>query len=186
MSERKMHKAVCADCGKECEVPFKPDGRTPAYCRECYLERKSQLPKEVFAVLRKPNRAINPVAIVATVDPDGTPHTAPFGSLRAVTPKLLRLVSWRGHNTYNNLCHDARVMVALLAPPNIAISIRGRARVVRERMNADESHAIVEIDVEEAKNDMIRGVVIDKTIMISIIEERKDWFQAVLGEAEEM
>ena len=21
-----MHKATCADCGKECEVPFKPDG----------------------------------------------------------------------------------------------------------------------------------------------------------------
>ncbi len=82
--------------------------------------------------------------------------------------------------------HDARVMVALLAPPNIAISIRGRARVVRERMNADESHAIVEIDVEEVKNDMIRGVVIDKTVMISVIEERKDWFEAVLGEVEEM
>ena len=167
-------------------MPSKPAGRTPAYCRECYLKRKSKLPKEVFAVLRKPNRAINPVAIVATVDPDGAPHTAPFASLRAVTPKLLRLVSWRGHNTYNNLCHDARVMVALLAPPNIAISIRGQARVVRERMNADESHAIVEIDVEEVKNDMIRGVVIDKIIMISVIEERKDWFQAVLGEVEEM
>ena len=23
--EREMHKATCADCGKECEVPFKPD-----------------------------------------------------------------------------------------------------------------------------------------------------------------
>ena len=24
-----MHKAVCADCGQECEVPFKPDGSRP-------------------------------------------------------------------------------------------------------------------------------------------------------------
>jgi len=33
---REMHKAVCAECGKECEVPFKPDGSKPVYCRECY------------------------------------------------------------------------------------------------------------------------------------------------------
>ncbi|UCB61613.1 MAG: DNA-directed RNA polymerase, partial [Candidatus Bathyarchaeota archaeon] len=24
-----MHKAVCADCGNECEVPFKPDPSRP-------------------------------------------------------------------------------------------------------------------------------------------------------------
>ena len=33
---REMHKAVCADCKKECEVPFKPDGTRPIYCKECY------------------------------------------------------------------------------------------------------------------------------------------------------
>jgi CxxC-x17-CxxC domain-containing protein len=26
---REMHKATCADCGKECDVPFKPDGSRP-------------------------------------------------------------------------------------------------------------------------------------------------------------
>jgi CxxC-x17-CxxC domain-containing protein len=24
MEDREMHKATCSDCGKECEVPFKP------------------------------------------------------------------------------------------------------------------------------------------------------------------
>ena len=37
---REMHKVVCADCGQECEVPFKPDGTRPVYCRECYSKRK--------------------------------------------------------------------------------------------------------------------------------------------------
>ncbi|MDD4127658.1 MAG: DNA-directed RNA polymerase [Methanomicrobium sp.] len=32
---REMHKAVCADCGKECEVPFKPTEGRPVYCRDC-------------------------------------------------------------------------------------------------------------------------------------------------------
>jgi CxxC-x17-CxxC domain-containing protein len=40
MYEKEMHKAVCADCGKECEVPFKPDGSRPVYCRECYAKRR--------------------------------------------------------------------------------------------------------------------------------------------------
>jgi CxxC-x17-CxxC domain-containing protein len=37
---KEMHKATCADCGKECDVPFKPDGTRPVYCRECYSKRR--------------------------------------------------------------------------------------------------------------------------------------------------
>jgi CxxC-x17-CxxC domain-containing protein len=37
---REMHKVTCADCGKETEVPFKPDGNRPVYCRECYQTHK--------------------------------------------------------------------------------------------------------------------------------------------------
>jgi len=33
---REMHKATCSDCGKECEVPFKPSGDKPVRCRECF------------------------------------------------------------------------------------------------------------------------------------------------------
>ncbi|MDH5793571.1 DNA-directed RNA polymerase [Candidatus Bathyarchaeota archaeon CG_4_8_14_3_um_filter_42_8] len=41
MSGRETYKAVCAECGKECEVPFKPDGSRPVYCRECYAKRRN-------------------------------------------------------------------------------------------------------------------------------------------------
>jgi len=34
------YKAVCTDCGNECEVPFKPDPSRPVYCRECWIERR--------------------------------------------------------------------------------------------------------------------------------------------------
>jgi len=37
---RKTYKAVCADCGSECEVPFKPDPNRPVYCRECWEKRR--------------------------------------------------------------------------------------------------------------------------------------------------
>ncbi len=34
--DREMHKAVCSDCGKNCEVPFEPTGSKPVYCSECF------------------------------------------------------------------------------------------------------------------------------------------------------
>ncbi len=37
---REMHKAVCADCKKECEVPFKPSGDRPVYCKDCFSKHK--------------------------------------------------------------------------------------------------------------------------------------------------
>jgi CxxC-x17-CxxC domain-containing protein len=33
---REMHDAVCAQCGTETTVPFRPRGDRPVYCRTCY------------------------------------------------------------------------------------------------------------------------------------------------------
>ena len=33
---RQMFPAVCAQCGKETEVPFEPREGRPVYCSECY------------------------------------------------------------------------------------------------------------------------------------------------------
>jgi CxxC-x17-CxxC domain-containing protein len=41
MAEKEMHKAVCAECGKECEVPFKPDPSRPVYCRDCWSKKRN-------------------------------------------------------------------------------------------------------------------------------------------------
>jgi CxxC-x17-CxxC domain-containing protein len=34
--ERQMYPAVCAQCGKETQVPFSPRGDRPVYCSDCY------------------------------------------------------------------------------------------------------------------------------------------------------
>lgn len=39
---REMHKATCAECGQECEVPFKPSGDRPVYCRDCYRKKRQR------------------------------------------------------------------------------------------------------------------------------------------------
>ncbi len=35
-SQRQMFPAVCAQCGKETEVPFQPRGDKPVYCSDCF------------------------------------------------------------------------------------------------------------------------------------------------------
>jgi CxxC-x17-CxxC domain-containing protein len=40
--ERKMYPAVCASCGKDCEVPFEPREGRPVYCSECYAKMREQ------------------------------------------------------------------------------------------------------------------------------------------------
>lgn len=31
-----MHSARCSNCGKDCEVPFKPTNGKPVFCKECF------------------------------------------------------------------------------------------------------------------------------------------------------
>lgn len=38
--ERQMHNAKCSDCGKECQVPFKPTEGKSVRCKECYIKSK--------------------------------------------------------------------------------------------------------------------------------------------------
>jgi len=33
---RQMYPVVCAQCGKDTEVPFQPTGDRPVYCSDCY------------------------------------------------------------------------------------------------------------------------------------------------------
>src|SRR3990167_11041000 len=41
-SDRPMFKAICSNCGKECEVPFRPTGAKPVYCSECFEKRSRE------------------------------------------------------------------------------------------------------------------------------------------------
>ena len=42
---REMHDAVCAQCGAQCQVPFKPrpveEGGKPVLCKACFMASRS-------------------------------------------------------------------------------------------------------------------------------------------------
>jgi CxxC-x17-CxxC domain-containing protein len=54
-----MHKAVCDECHKSCEVPFRPSGDKPIYCSDCFGEKRgNEAPRREFSD-RAPRRDFN-------------------------------------------------------------------------------------------------------------------------------
>jgi hypothetical protein len=76
--------------------------------------------------------------------------------------------------------------VALLAPPDIAVSIRGRSRLVKDCMSNGDHLAALEIDVEEVKNDMMHRGVIERAIGLDPPEDLKDYYVGAIAEIEDM
>ncbi|NHJ33773.1 MAG: hypothetical protein FK732_13015 [Asgard group archaeon] len=62
---RKMQKSVCAECGKNCEVPFRPTGVRPVYCTECWIKRR---PPRTEDRRRRENRERRPSPAPENVD----------------------------------------------------------------------------------------------------------------------
>ncbi|MEI6022800.1 MAG: CxxC-x17-CxxC domain-containing protein [bacterium] len=45
------YKAVCAECGKSCDVPFRPTSGKPVYCNDCFgvkREQEDRAPRKEF------------------------------------------------------------------------------------------------------------------------------------------
>jgi CxxC-x17-CxxC domain-containing protein len=57
-----MHKAVCDECHKSCEVPFRPSGDKPVYCSDCFGSKREdsgdRAPRREFSD-RAPRREFN-------------------------------------------------------------------------------------------------------------------------------
>lgn len=56
-----MHRAVCGDCGNNCEVPFRPNGDRPVLCSDCFggkREGGDRGPRKDFGS-REPRREFN-------------------------------------------------------------------------------------------------------------------------------
>lgn len=46
--DRPMFRTTCSDCGKSCEVPFRPTGEKPVFCNDCFARNKGGAPSGDF------------------------------------------------------------------------------------------------------------------------------------------
>lgn len=40
--QTQLFRATCSNCGKPCEVPFRPSGDKPVYCKECFMRKREE------------------------------------------------------------------------------------------------------------------------------------------------
>jgi CxxC-x17-CxxC domain-containing protein len=52
--------AICAKCGNACQVPFRPNGQKPVYCRACFGNPQNSAGKENFIRRDVPARPFEP------------------------------------------------------------------------------------------------------------------------------
>lgn len=102
-----MHKAICSSCGKECDLPFKPTGDRPVYCRECFARNGGGERKESFNrdnrdtrdarenrdFPRPPFKSFNNDGTGPRPQPHAAPHTHHDEQFAAINTKLDRLIT---------------------------------------------------------------------------------------------
>ena len=77
-----MHQATCSNCGKDCEVPFRPTSGKPVYCSDCFEKMGDRRPDRSNGQDRS---SFNPV-------PRSDQNKEQFEAINAKLDKLLRLI----------------------------------------------------------------------------------------------
>jgi CxxC-x17-CxxC domain-containing protein len=77
--DRLMHQVICSKCNKECEVPFKPAGIRPVFCKDCFQNNRASVP----------TRFDNNYPISRPVLPQ---HKEQFEALNIKLDKILRIL----------------------------------------------------------------------------------------------
>lgn len=100
--DRQMHSAKCGDCGKMCEVPFRPTGERPVYCNDCFGGKTD----DRSAAFGKRDSAPRSYEKPAYSKPSYTPSAAPDASIselkrqiEMVNTKLDKLIQSMEHKT---------------------------------------------------------------------------------------
>lgn len=85
--DREMHSATCAQCGAECEVPFRPrpleEGGRPVLCKACFMSSRAIVPSMIG-----PHDGESP-SIVIVWDPELVSEED-YGELVAAVGNLVR------------------------------------------------------------------------------------------------
>lgn len=96
-----MHKAVCSRCGKECELPFKPNGRKPVFCNDCFQKnrggefkrfddrRPGRFSSDRFQPERREERFEHP----APRNSDTFQYKEQFNAINAKLDKIIRMMA---------------------------------------------------------------------------------------------
>ena len=137
------------------------------------------LPAEVIDLFNKELTT----AIISTVTEDGFPHAMPVHLMFAPDHSTIRLALMCVHKTVANIKNNSKAFITILEGPDIALGIKGSAKVIREPMNNSSAMCMVEFKVEEIKSDTTPTVIVVEGIRnVHRTEKTKPFFRGMFDE----
>lgn len=94
---KEMFRAVCSNCGNSCEVPFRPNGRKPVLCSNCFqkdnsAEKRSDSQRSGDRNFNRPSFGNNKPSF-GDKTPRPNQYKQDFEALNAKLDKILRIIS---------------------------------------------------------------------------------------------
>lgn len=138
----------------------------------------SEISQEVIDLL---NEEITTV-VAATLNEDGSPHTAPFSFVVAKDKRTLRLAIGTRNMTIGNIRRDGRMAISVLDRGDIAVSVNGKAKIVKERLECYSGVALVEVDLTSIRNNSSRVGPVTSGVRYNLADRFKEQVKAVFRE----
>lgn len=139
------------------------------------------LPAEAFEMLRSKV----PTVVVATVSSDGMPNTTPVHLTYAKNPETILMGMALRHRGTSNIKDNGNVMLCMCEKGDVNVSIKGKAKVIREPMLCNKAMCIVQVDVESVKDDSTHSETTTGIRYRCVSERGERFIQKIFEELEE-
>lgn len=97
-----------------------------------------------------PNRIIG---VAGTINEDGTPNTAPMSFIFAKDEQTLLIALLNTNTTTQNVRRDGRICIEVLGASDLAVGIKGKAKILKEPMESSSAMVLAEVKVDAVKQD---------------------------------
>lgn len=109
-----MFDAVCAECGDSCQVPFRPNGRKPVYCSNCFKRDGNDEPRGFGGGDERRSFSRDSRPSFAPRERFGNAPAAPHGQmneqLAALNAKLDKVLTALSHLSANQLTQEEHAL----------------------------------------------------------------------------
>jgi flavin reductase (DIM6/NTAB) family NADH-FMN oxidoreductase RutF len=121
--------------------------------------------------------------VVSTVDEDGFPRGAPMSLFYARDAKTLLMAAQNRSQTFINARREGKIALTFVGGGDVAFTIQGRTRMLKEKMDASEHMGVLVVDIDGVKSDTAVDAEVTEGIKIQFRSDKwKNFFDRVLNE----
>ena len=164
--EQRMFKAICSDCKKSCDVPFKPSSDKPVFCRDCFSAKRDRETKEYKAGLAggeskkfgqdKPLSHVAPMSL-PKVDESMKKQLAEMGArLDKLTSLVEAMIEVKGKDTSSTV-HITKPVVV------VAKKVASPVKKVEAKKAVAKKVAPKNPEVKKVTKKVVKKVTVKKT-----------------------